>query len=555
MVTTKENKGLPESILIQLQKIVGASHVQHSLEDCRLESKVTIPKSKLCAAVVHPKSSEEVQKIVSLANENSLAIWTFSRGNNWGYGSHSAISEGAIILILDRMNRIIELNEELAFVVIEPGVTQKQLNDYLKEAGDRLWMDCTDSTPLGSVIGNAVERGVGYTPYGDHFANICGLEVVLPNAKILKTGGPKNCHTQYTHKWGVGPYIEGLFSQSNMGIVTRAGIWLMPKPEAFNFFSCELSSDSDLPLLIDSVRELALERVISSVHCFNPFLVLSSRIPYPYELRKEGQNCLEDAQIEKIANQKGIAPWTMICGLYGTASQVKVSRKRVKSKLNKFSRIIFIDDFKLKIINKLLLLLSYFKRHAFIYRFIDKYILSALPSGTIEILNTLPKVYGYHKGEPREYIVKSSYFKSGEIPKEGFVNPPKEGCGIKWLAPIVPASSTHVLKMRKAIEELFKQHHFEFPLSIIMLNPRTLILALPLFFNQEDPEEKSRVDLLYYDLVQLIKESGYQQYRTGIDGIDSVLEGNPELKEFLGQIKGSVDVNQILSSGSYGVKS
>lgn len=105
-------------------------------------------------------------------------------------------------------------------------MTQGQLSAHLREHGSKLWLDCTDSTPEGSVIGNALERGVGYTPYWDHFGNLCGLEVVLPTGEIVRTGGgPPNSLTWHTYKWGTykwgtGPYLEGLFSQSNFGIAT-----------------------------------------------------------------------------------------------------------------------------------------------------------------------------------------------------------------------------------------------------------------------------------------------------------------------------------------------
>jgi 4-cresol dehydrogenase (hydroxylating) len=108
------------------------------------------------------------------------------------------------------MNRILEVNEKLAYAVIEPGVTYEQLNFYLKQQGYRLWIDCTDGPPLGSVVGNALDRGIGETPYGDHFGNLCGMEVVLPNGEVIHTGGSSPHHpvkTWHTHKWGLGPYI------------------------------------------------------------------------------------------------------------------------------------------------------------------------------------------------------------------------------------------------------------------------------------------------------------------------------------------------------------
>ena len=84
------------------------------------------------------------------------------------------------------MNRILDFDEKLAYVTVEPGVTQGQLYAFLQGRGSRLWMDATGASPASSLVGNAVERGFGHTPYGDHFANTCGLEVVLPRARRSK---------------------------------------------------------------------------------------------------------------------------------------------------------------------------------------------------------------------------------------------------------------------------------------------------------------------------------------------------------------------------------
>jgi FAD/FMN-containing dehydrogenase len=65
------------------------------------------------------------------------------------------------------MNKVLEVNVEGAFALVEPGVTFFDLHDYLVKNNlrDRLWVDVPD-VGGGSIIGNAVERGVGYTPYG-----------------------------------------------------------------------------------------------------------------------------------------------------------------------------------------------------------------------------------------------------------------------------------------------------------------------------------------------------------------------------------------------------
>src|SRR5262249_1437205 len=149
-----------------------------------------------------------------------LSVWPAGKGKNWGYGGNTPAEDGTIVMILERMNRIVKVDPDLAYAVIEPGVTYRQLDLYLKDHHPTLWAATTDGPPEGSVLGNAIERGLGATPYGDHWGNLCGLEVVLPHGEIIRTGSGADCSTWHTHKWGVGPYVEGLFSQSNYGIVT-----------------------------------------------------------------------------------------------------------------------------------------------------------------------------------------------------------------------------------------------------------------------------------------------------------------------------------------------
>ena len=269
-------------LIRRLIEICGSDYVLHSPEAIELYSRCTIPWSRTCGAVVLPENVDQVSRIVRLCNEFRMPVWTFSRGHNWGYGTVLALQEGALIVILERMNRIHEVDEELCYAVIEPGVSQGQLNEYLKNTGSNLWIDCTDSSPDGSLIGNALDKGVGYTPYGDHFGHLCGMEVVLANGDIVTTGGvSEQCPTRYTYKWGVGPFVDGLFAQSNLGLVTKAGLWLMPKPEAFEMFILKVSDPENLVPVIDAHRQLALRRIVSNCHGFNEFLAMARTFGYP----------------------------------------------------------------------------------------------------------------------------------------------------------------------------------------------------------------------------------------------------------------------------------
>ena len=78
------------------------------------------------------------------------------------------------------MNRILEVDAELGYAVIEPGVTYAQLNEHLAARGLPLWTDAAGTTKSASIIGNALDKGRGLTPYADHFHSLCGMQVVLP---------------------------------------------------------------------------------------------------------------------------------------------------------------------------------------------------------------------------------------------------------------------------------------------------------------------------------------------------------------------------------------
>ena len=190
---------------------------------------------------------------------NSIPLVEVKTG---GYGSACPVMKQQIIVDLSRMNRILEINEKLAYAVIEPGVTQIQFFNYLKEKKLPLWLDCTGSGPEASIMGNTLDRGFGHTPYGDHFLNSCGMEVILGDGRQLNTGFGHYEGAQATHtfKYGIGPFIDGLFTQSNFGIVTKLGIWLMPEPEVCKMFYCGVPNDEDLSKVCGGAETLKIKR-------------------------------------------------------------------------------------------------------------------------------------------------------------------------------------------------------------------------------------------------------------------------------------------------------
>ena len=278
------------------------------------------------SAALLPTSVEQVQAVIRIANEFKLPLWTSSQGRNNGYGGAAPRVRGSVVLNLRRMNRVLEVNEESAYALIEPGVSFFDLYQHLQASGSKLWTSVPD-LGWGSVVGNTLDHGFGYTPYGDHVANQCGMEVVLPTGDVVRTGmgAMSNSKAWQVYKRGFGPSLDGLFMQSSLGVVTKMGVWLMPQPECYMPGWLTLRRDADLPLLLDRLRPLLINGTIPGmpmiINAVCAISALTSR-----EQWSSNSEPLPDEVIESISRQPGMGRWVMRFALYG--DEVVVDHQR-----------------------------------------------------------------------------------------------------------------------------------------------------------------------------------------------------------------------------------
>lgn len=102
------------------------------------------------------------------------------------YGGSAPVVNGSVVLDLRRINSILEINEEYGYAIVEPGVSFFDLYEEIQRRNLNLWLS-VPALGWGSVLGNALERGFGYTPEGDHVSAQCGMEVVLANGDLVRT--------------------------------------------------------------------------------------------------------------------------------------------------------------------------------------------------------------------------------------------------------------------------------------------------------------------------------------------------------------------------------
>lgn len=524
-----------EAALTQWARVVGRENVITEAAPLRAAETTTFAVSHRIPAIVRPANREEVQECLRIATTWEVPVYPISTGKNWGYGSRVPTADGSVLLDLGRMNRILDFSEELAYVTLEPGVTQAQLFEFLREQRSRLWMDCTGASPDCSLIGNTMDRGFGHTPYGDHFAHSCGLEVVLPWGDVMETGFARfaDAKTAPLHRWGVGPTLDGLFSQSNLGVVTRMTIWLMPQPEYFQsyFFLCQ--SEEDLPGVIDALRPLRLNGTLRSAsHIANDYKVVSALQQYPWEAAN-GQTPLGREVMTRLRKELKIGAWNGSGALYGTKTQVKEARRLLRRALaGKTGKLQFMDDGIVRLAS----------RFAKPYEWISGLKVE-------RVLAMLEPVYGLMKGIPTEHPLGSTYWRK-RTPPPAHMDPDRDGCGLLWCSPVVPNDGQHARKLTRLASDIMLQHGFEPAISLTILVDRSIACIISLTYDRDVPGEDERAHRCHQEMLDIFTREGYHSYRLAVSSMAAMGEGGV-YHELLRRIKHALDPGDILAPGRY----
>jgi 4-cresol dehydrogenase (hydroxylating) len=283
-------------------------------------------------AVVSPATPEEVQEIVRIANEFNVPLSPVSTGRNLGYGGAAPRLSGAVVVNTGaRMKRIIEVNEKYAYALVEPGVTYFELYNHIQEQGYKLWIDVPD-LGWGSVVGNTLDRGVGYTPYGDHLMWQTGLEVVLPDGDLLRTGmgAMPGTNAWQLFPYGFGPHPDGLFTQSNYGIVTKMGIALMPEPPGALSYLITFENESDLPAIIDTMLPLRIGMApLQNVPVLRNILLDAGVVSKRSEWH-EGDGPIPAEAIERMKRELDLGYWNFYGTVYGPPQQTELFAGMIK---------------------------------------------------------------------------------------------------------------------------------------------------------------------------------------------------------------------------------
>ena len=492
------------------------------------------PEERVAAAAVAPESVEQVQAIVRIANQYRVPIYPLSTGRNLGYGGAAPAYSGSVVVDLKRMNRVLEVDEDNAYALVEPGVSYFDLYRHIQERGLRVWIDVPDPG-WGSPMGNALDRGGGYTrpQFRNHFDAHCGMEVVLPDGELLRTGmgALPGARTWQQYKSGFGPWIDGLFSQSNFGIVTKMGFWLMPEPEAFLHGTVRVGKRDDLHQLVKILNFVENSGVSNGMPDMGSALLGIQSIeeyarsmddaaapavdPELLALRDQAEAGNHSA-LEAYGERTGLPYWSLGLKFYGPARAIPPQWEYVKEKFSAIPGAKFVDG------------------------------------ELLQLPLTAQQRERVHW--PEFGIPTLNMFSIGARSRSN----PNPTHGHMWFSPIIPRTAAAIFEANQVFAAAARE--FDLPALRFSLPSCYWERAFIFIFGfpvTTDPAINRKNREAFHRLIEIAAQHGWGEYRTAPAFQDAIMNSysfnNHALRRFHETLKDAVDPNGILSAGRYGV--
>ena len=518
-----------KSILGEFKAIVGADGLFSDDEDVSLYRDAYSPvwgesDERLPSAAVAPRSTEQVQAIVRIAAKHRIPLYPISTGRNLGYGGSAPNLTGSVIVDLKRMNRIIAVDDKRNFAIVEPGVSYFDLYAYIQERKLNVWVDVPDPG-WGSVLGNAMEHGVGHTwgAYRDHFASHCGLEVVLPNGEVMRTGmgAMPGAQTFGDFRYGFGPSVDGLFAQAGFGIVTQMGIHLMPRPERFLNKRVLAYKREDLIPLVEVANRLEDSGLIGMPLYESPMLLAQSQDKALREIALSNDVWNGNA-INRYASNKSMPVWQLGLSFYGPRDVVEAS-----------------------------------------WRYAQAQFAAAIPGARFEDVEDLsfPLTPEAEERALHKVLIGVPNLNIFALGARSATNP-EPADGHLLFSPMVARSGEEVLKAQRLFTEGLREMKLDFPMAYgpftapFTWMPRIFALTcgLPVSRSNKAMNQRSRETMRR--LIELGAQHGYGEYRTPPLFQDQVMNtysfNNNQLRRFCETLKDAVDPDGIIAPGRGG---
>ncbi|CCC06332.1 unnamed protein product [Sordaria macrospora k-hell] len=345
---------------------------------------------------------------------------------------------------------------------------------------------------------------------------------MLASGDLVRTGQwgitANDSPTAFLSKFTYGPSIEGLFLQSNLGVVTKMSIWLQPQPQAFMSCSFSMPFFDDLEVMVDAFGEMRRNGTIPSCVWFTS-LIETLCIAGRREDYWKGEGPIPDWRLEELRLETGYGHWYARFGLYGPKRVVEAQFEEIKDVLAKKAP-------------------------------------TGTISGTLYADETgvdaakVPVEHGsMFVGVPQLWSLPLINW---PIPKSKTDGKAAHGD----YAPVIPSSGKLVMEWMRKSKPICEENGVELMADFFM-HERHVVLMNMFTWDQTDPVQKQNIKKLYYGLHEVAKERGYGMYRAHVNHMDLIAGLNDfnghAYNRFVEKIKDTLDPNGILSPGKQGI--
>lgn len=523
----------------QWQSLLGDEHIDVSTKAVASHAKNAFGSGTRGSVILRPQNEQHVQQIVRISKQFEVPIYAVSTGRNWGYGAASPVIDGCAIIDLQEMRRIEMVDQELGIVSLQPGVTQEALSEFLSERGLAWMVPVHGGGPSCSLLGNALERGYGLTPTTDHFSALTSLRAILPDGSLYQS--PFHASGASTigsaHRWGIGPYLEGLFSQGNFGVVTEGTFTLCRRPEHVEAFFIRIKDNRQLGDIVDELRNVlsGLGASVAGVNFMNDRRVLSMSRDYPFDKVQPG-GIISPEQCQKMAIDAGISAWTAAGVIHCPYRMRRPIRRELKRLLpDSVSRPIFMN-----------------RRRVKFARSISR----SLPIGRGSILQQMESIEALldlADGIPRKVALPLAYWlRDNSRSQEKELNPSQDGCGLIWYSPLVPMKAEAVIQFAEMVTQVCTDHQIEPLITLTSLSQRLFDATIPILYRPEIAGAKDRAHACFDALLEAGRQLGCLPYRVGTSTISRMIEfGDGTHWTLVNKLKQAIDPQDLMSPGRY----
>jgi 4-cresol dehydrogenase (hydroxylating) len=522
----------------QWTAVIGAECVLQGSAIAATYAADTSTTTRKIPAALKIRDSAVIPEIMRIATRHMIPVYPISTGKNWGYGGSLPARDDCVIIDLGPLRKIVHFDAELGVVTLEPGVTQAMLSDYLIAGQHPFLVPVTGAGPTCSLVGNALERGYGVTPYIDHFGSVTDIEAVLPDGSLYRTalreaGGEELARL---FKWGIGPYFTGLFTQGGFGIVTRMSIVLARRPDCVKVCLFSLKDDALLEPAVLRIRSIMgkLAGTVGAINLMNRHRVLSMAAPYPVN-QIDAQGLIPQSVIESLGRQFQVFPWTGFGTLYGTKRMVAAAQKEIQSEMSPIaSRLIFLTPERAQLLAKL-----------------SGFIPGKVGRGLRGMTATLAKSLELVAGRPNETALPLAYWRMKKTPQSTVMNPAKDGCGLIWYAPLVPMRPSDLRSFVNMVKTIAPRHGLEPLITFTALSDKLFDSTVPLTFDREQAGAEVAAFNCYQELLHTGRAQGWFPYRVGITAMPSLMALQSDAKIFQERLRRDLDPHDLMAPGRY----